>query len=159
MANISSLYFDKCECPCHEQRKDFPHSKFCCEKPNELKDPVTFYRKACEPDPERIWQGYVYFVLVVSGDPFVKVGYSEEQWPAQRVAQLQTGCPYELKLMGIIRPKGQIAKSLEAEIHEDLASDRIRGEWFEVTEKMDKWLEQLELMDDLAVEQYALEDV
>lgn len=150
--------FDECECPCHTMARKFPHiEKFCCEKPNEVKDPREYALKILT-DPDRVWPGYVYFVLVGSGDPFVKIGYSEYSSPFNRVVQLQVGCPYELKLMGIIKPKGRIAKQLETEIHEDLKDFRIRGEWFEVTEAMDKWLVQLELMDDIALSKHCGDD-
>jgi hypothetical protein len=43
-----------------------------------------------------------------------------------RISQLQTGCPYELKLLWIYTGTDYT----EAQIHEEFDHERIRGEWF-----------------------------
>lgn len=90
--------------------------------------------------------GVVYFVLILSGDPIVKIGVAGQEsnsvW--DRMKQLQTANPYKLQLMGVIFPVGKTALQLEKEIHADLKEDNVRGEWFVITERMDKWLDQLE---------------
>lgn len=88
----------------------------------------------------------VYFILVLSGDPFVKIGYTLDRFMDRRMSSMQTASPYELVLMGVIRSRtvGILPAQLEQEIHDDLKADRIRGEWFEITERTDKWLAMLE---------------
>ena len=57
----------------------------------------------------------------------VKIGISKN--PKKRLAQLQTGSPFKLKLILIIENRSDLEKKL----HNDLKSFRIRnykGEWF-----------------------------
>jgi len=57
-------------------------------------------------------------------DEVVKLGYSKD--PTRRVKQLQTGSPRPLRFICAI-PGG---RDLEASLHQQLASQRISGEWF-----------------------------
>ena len=66
----------------------------------------------------------VYFIRC--GD-FVKVGYATNV--VRRVAELQTGNPHELELLGVI-PGGA---SEERTLHALLAAEHHRGEWFRIS--------------------------
>lgn len=65
--------------------------------------------------------GFVYFVL---GGPFIKIGWSLKM--KDRIAGLQTGNPYKLKLLATM--PGSI--DTEREMHERFAKHRAEGEWF-----------------------------
>lgn len=69
--------------------------------------------------------GYVYIIEAVGTDRF-KIGYSTS--PETRLAQLQTGSAFALKLSGTWPASIEIEKSL----HERLAAYRVNGEWFHV---------------------------
>ena len=64
----------------------------------------------------------VYFILC--NNEFVKIGYSANV--EQRLKQLQTGNPYPLKLLLVL--KG--LKDTEKGIHEEFSGSRVNGEWF-----------------------------
>lgn len=65
----------------------------------------------------------IYFVQCGKNGP-IKIGCAANV--EDRVAQIQTSCPYELKLLWKI--DGGMNK--EAEIHERWKHEKIRGEWF-----------------------------
>lgn len=66
----------------------------------------------------------VYFVQRGENGP-VKIGHSKN--PANRMRELQVGCPDRLHLMGTT-PGG---RHLERQIHIELEASRLQGEWFE----------------------------
>lgn len=73
---------------------------------------------------------YVY--VVQHGDEnLYKIGYTEAT-PEQRLAALQTGNPYELKLIGAFRVRSQ---SYEHKLHRRFEGARVIGEWFRLSEK------------------------
>jgi hypothetical protein len=77
---------------------------------------------------------YVYFIQDVTGH-VIKVGCAAD--PQSRLAQLKTGNPRKLRLLGYL-PGG---RKLEQEIHKELAYWRLDGEWFQregVMEYIDK---------------------
>jgi len=67
--------------------------------------------------------GFVYFIEA-SESGFLKIGWAKD--PVKRLRELQTGCPYELTILG------QCPGSLEDEaaFHRTYADLRVRGEWF-----------------------------
>jgi hypothetical protein len=69
--------------------------------------------------------GYLYGI---SNGHAIKIGWSWAHPGARggRLAQLQTGCPDELRLLGAILG----AKSEERALHARFYEHRIRGEWF-----------------------------
>jgi hypothetical protein len=69
--------------------------------------------------------GFVY-VIHAMGTNRIKIGHSAD--PEKRLAQLQTGSPHELKLLG------QWPGTIEVEqlVHKRLAEYRCGGEWFSV---------------------------
>jgi hypothetical protein len=68
--------------------------------------------------------GYVYWVGPQDRGP-VKIGWARN--PHKRVSELQTGHPEELVVLALIPG----SRSNERNIHRELASSRIRGEWFD----------------------------
>jgi hypothetical protein len=69
--------------------------------------------------------GFVYVIHAV-GTNRIKIGYSAD--PEKRLAQLQTGSPYELKLLAQWPGTAEV----EQRIHQRLAQYRCGGEWFSV---------------------------
>jgi Meiotically Up-regulated Gene 113 (MUG113) protein len=70
-------------------------------------------------------------VYIISTDRgVVKVGISDD--PVLRLAQLQTGAPYPLRLAYAFVHSD--ASRIEAMVHRDLRAKRCYGEWFSVTE-------------------------
>lgn len=78
--------------------------------------------------PERavMWKEFapdvVYFLRA---GPFVKVGRTSGH-PSTRIAQLQTGCPFPIELIGLIF--GDSGR--EAKLHSQFSHLRACGEWF-----------------------------
>lgn len=73
---------------------------------------------------------YVYFARTLTGPRMLKVGKARA--PAQRVAELQTGCPFELELVGSLKCKSeQHAMGIEKAAHAMFRRAQVRGEWFE----------------------------
>lgn len=71
---------------------------------------------------------FVYFIGCEYTGP-VKVGVASD--PESRLASLQIGCPYELKLLGTVLCRDRAeALRLESVLHEEMASINVRGEWF-----------------------------
>lgn len=68
---------------------------------------------------------FVYFIQADESGP-IKIGFTSGS-PQARLAQLQTGNPAALKLLGAI--KGSTAK--ERELHTSLSEWRLQGEWFQ----------------------------
>ena len=73
----------------------------------------------------------VYFLEAdTSGDPLFKIGYTSGD-PADRIAALQTGCPYSLSLFGTAEFESEReARAAESALHQRLARWRLQGEWF-----------------------------
>lgn len=71
-------------------------------------------------------QGRVYFVQCMAEDRPVEIGTAMRDGVGYRMADLQVGNPFELRLLGTM--PGGYAK--EAELHRRFAHLRIRGEWF-----------------------------
>ena len=67
--------------------------------------------------------------------PAVKIGYTRS--PASllvRIAVLQPGCPYQLRPILVVA--GSI--HLEQDTHRLFAAERLKGEWFERSERIDR---------------------
>lgn len=78
--------------------------------------------------------GFVYFLGI--GDPYlthVKVGFTRKN-PFARMAGLQTGCPFRMRMVGFVFGN----EAMEAELHDVLRDSRKEGEWFEYTEYVER---------------------
>jgi hypothetical protein len=76
-------------------------------------------------------KGCVYFFRHIGLTP-VKVGYTNNQSPINRFEQFKTYAPYGSELLGFIISEN--AKELETQLHKKFSRDRLKGEWFELTE-------------------------
>jgi hypothetical protein len=71
----------------------------------------------------RTAQSFVYFVAF---DGFVKIGTAKNV--KKRIAQLQSGCPHTLDLIGVVEGDREI----EAAYHKRFRKLRVSGEWFKL---------------------------
>ena len=69
--------------------------------------------------------GTVYFI---QGGKFVKIGYTEQP-VATRLAAIQTGCPYPLRVLATVPGDTY----LERDLHRMFSSWRTHGEWFRLS--------------------------
>ena len=77
----------------------------------------------------------IYFVQAEIGGP-VKIGYTIAESAGKRVAELQCGCPWPLKLVFTMPGTPQT----EAKLHRRFAHLRVHGEWFEPRDDFIAWL-------------------
>lgn len=78
---------------------------------------------------------YVYFIRIEASPPMVKIGKARN--PEERMATLQTGCPYELTLIGTIACRSDMhANACEKRLHDEFRLERRRGEWFRYTDRV-----------------------
>lgn len=71
-------------------------------------------------------ESFVYFILAPAYKR-IKIGFCSGN-PYGRLAELQTGCPERLVLIGFVRA----TRSLESNLHRKYRTDRTFGEWFRV---------------------------
>lgn len=76
------------------------------------------------------------FVYVVACREFVKIGIAADV--THRVCMMQTGCPFELKLMK--HWPCEHPEQVEECLHSHFEQYRIRGEWFALPAKELEWL-------------------
>lgn len=67
----------------------------------------------------------IYFIQIENSDGFIKVGLA--RFPAARLAALQTGNPYKLKLLGVV---SRVTEAFETRLHTHFQQFKVRGEWF-----------------------------
>lgn len=78
---------------------------------------------------------FVYFIKTEALPPMVKIGKARN--PEERMATLQTGCPYELKLIGTVTCRSDMhAEAAEKRLHAHFQAERTRGEWFRYTDRV-----------------------
>lgn len=78
----------------------------------------------CIDQPD--FKGMVYFIASTDR---VKIGYTTHL--GKRLADLNTGSPVELFVMDYVRAN----KRVEAALHDELSSQRVVGEWFELSDR------------------------
>jgi len=78
--------------------------------------------------------GRVYFIR--AGE-YVKIGFSNDA--KHRIETLQTGQPYELECLCLI--KGN--RSTESKLHARFSKYHVRGEWFSQTEELMRYIEKI----------------
>lgn len=75
--------------------------------------------------------GQIYFIE--SGpDKYIKIGFTQYV-VSKRIATMQTGSPYPLKLIGVIRNKNRMVERL---IHRSFKDERVHCEWFRGSERL-----------------------
>jgi hypothetical protein len=75
---------------------------------------------------------HLYFIQVAKGRGPVKIGRAND--PNSRLRALQVACPYRLKLLGMLNDCGHA----EPDFHIYLARDRLQGEWFGWTKRVEE---------------------
>ena len=80
-------------------------------------------------DHRRDRVGHVYFVAC--NNEFVKIGFAFDV--KERLAELQTSCPYELVQIGLLGPT---RARTEKWFHDAMREERVRGEWFKLNERV-----------------------
>lgn len=79
---------------------------------------------------------FVYVVKAFHEKEFVQVKVGWAVNVSRRLAELQTGSPVELRLIGEIACRSkQHARELERTIHRMFVKQRRRGEWFRLSQK------------------------
>ena len=86
-------------------------------------------RKSCSED------SYLYFIEAVNTG-YIKIGRSAN--PDQRLAQLSTGSPNQLVILGKISG----GAALEAELHRRFESLREKGEWFKTSNELKEFIKE-----------------
>lgn len=71
-------------------------------------------------------------IYFIKGGKFTKIGYTGSDVEG-RIASLQTGCPYNIELLGVI--DGDV--ELERSLHKQLEKYRVRGEWFDLPDSVE----------------------
>lgn len=71
------------------------------------------------------------YILRAKGTDYYKVGRTAHVY--KRIQTLQTGCPYEISVVGIYRV--QDALRLEMFLHYQLDKYKVRLEWFELSKE------------------------
>lgn len=75
-------------------------------------------------------RGCVYFFKHIGIDP-IKIGFSTSESPIDRLESFKTYAPYGAELIGFIRTRD--AKMLESLLHKKFSSNRLNGEWFDIS--------------------------
>lgn len=109
-----------------------------CGRPTQSRHGYCNRTEACRKARARVRQRGRYRgsedrggVYVIGCDEFrpVKIGFTRYS-VTERMMRLQTGCPYEFKLLAFF-PCG---REIEKLLHEVLEDYHVRGEWFEIPE-------------------------
>lgn len=76
----------------------------------------------------------IYFIQCGKNGP-IKIGKTSNGIE-ERMAQLQTGCPYELRLLCVFTD----VDYKESEIHKRFRHERVRGEWYRPSIRLFKFM-------------------
>lgn len=83
----------------------------------------------------------LYFIQTDCAEGHIKIGIGADV--ISRMAQMQTGCPYKLKLLKVVKD----AAHMEKVLHREFADDNLHGEWFRMTDRLLKVIDALEGFD------------
>jgi len=81
-------------------------------------------------------QQHIYFIQSGLDGP-IKIGISNN--PKKRMRELQHSCPFELRMVGIIKNGG---KEWEDKLHRKFAHSRMKGEWYKPTQTLLQCIQQ-----------------
>lgn len=84
-----------------------------------------------QKEHEGLNNSFMYIVQCCDDNGYVKIGVTRDE-PLKRVNQLQTGNPYDLRLVASFAVNGALSE-VESCIHQQLGRFRLRGEWFSIT--------------------------
>lgn len=96
--------------------------------------PTRYFEEDGFPVLLNIGRGHIYAIECQGpeDDRPIKIGITDGS-PLGRLGSMQTGCPYPLKLLGVLTNK---LDEDEARIHLWLLDDLIHGEWFRNLDRM-----------------------
>lgn len=80
---------------------------------------------------------WTYFIQAENGGP-IKIGYTSKDNPEDRLRDLQTGNPNQLRLVAAI------PSNIERDLHRKFSHIRIKGEWFESTDELLSFIDSLQ---------------
>lgn len=80
-------------------------------------------------------KGYVYFIGPEWGQKRIKIGHTRSGI-ASRLAALQTGSPYPLRIYAYMEG----GQDFERVLHDTFAPLRLHGEWFHIAYKLESFL-------------------
>jgi hypothetical protein len=155
--NITQLSFDDIEskvCACCNERKPLSHFykngnhyfKRCkkCTKEQVLQRKAKYnartpkYNRRYQP---RSTPGIVYFILAPEINR-IKIGITRQSVP-ERLASMQCDSPCDLQILASLEADG----NKEVELHERFKKYNHHGEWFEVSEPILAFIEELKQND------------
>lgn len=85
---------------------------------------------------------YVYFIKARSNPPMLKIGKARD--PELRRVELQTGCPFDMRLMGSLKCKSEMhSHAIEQRLHRLFRKEAFRGEWFRYTGPLPYFVNQI----------------
>lgn len=76
---------------------------------------------------------YVYFVQA-EDTRYYKIGYTTQD-PEDRLKQLSTSSPHQLRIKGVVPFASREGEVAEQKLHDELDDCRLNGEWFEMTDR------------------------
>src|SRR5690349_18872766 len=85
--------------------------------------------------PDALRNGWVYYCD--DGRDRIKIGYSIN--PLARLEEFRTVNP-EIEMIFRERRRGFFGRELEAHRHDQFRDDRIAGEWFHRSDRLDEWI-------------------
>jgi predicted XRE-type DNA-binding protein len=77
---------------------------------------------------KRKQNAFIYIIQCCDNNGYVKIGVTTDS-ALNRCANLQVGCPYELKVIASFHVEREL-KEVEAILHKQLEDFCVRGEWF-----------------------------
>jgi hypothetical protein len=74
------------------------------------------------------------YLYAIRGGGFIKIGIADH--PERRLAELQTACPYDLKLFHTAAIYYCYSREAETYAHKQLKKYHVRGEWFSCSDQL-----------------------
>jgi hypothetical protein len=102
--------------------------------PNGVGDPAPSKEPAAQPNPRKSRDGYVY--ILRSQDGYYKIGKSIV--PKVRIRSMGVVLPFAIEPIHLI-PSNDYSRA-ERSLHDKFGDQRVRGEWFALTEGDVEWL-------------------
>lgn len=97
---------------------------------------ASAFRRTAQPRTPRRQSSAIYFVRAGRAG-HIKIGSASDV--VARIKMLQTGCPDELQLLGAMAGNA----AMERRLHEQFAHLRVRGEWFEATDELLRFIQEM----------------
>ncbi len=96
--------------------------------------------------------GMIYIIAAIN-TPYYKLGFTTSKSAQPRMANMQSSCPYELKVVRTFEGRGEL---VERRCHEKLAPYWVRGEWFERCAALERLIDGSLDLDDFLEDEFIL---